>query len=220
MGDRIRMMRHGSDPRVFIRSMATRGHLGGLARSAGEAVVLMEAAGRDFIVVETVGVGQDEVDVVRLAEIVLLVLNPGSGDDVQLFKAGVMEIADIFVLNKADSPDCPELERRLSALLDYGGGEEPRPPVVKTVAVSGDGIDRLWSVLADGLRSQTPDDREERRKRRIRWLLKRIIHDKIAERIAAAVPDPEFSAMVDRVNRREIDPYTLAERILREIKEE
>ncbi|MBA7636999.1 GTPase ArgK [subsurface metagenome] len=120
LGDRIRMMRHSTDPEVFIRSMAARGYLGGLAKATGEVITILEAAGKDFILVETVGVGQDEVEVVKLADIVLVILIPGAGDEIQAFKAGIMEIADIFVLNKADSPDAGKTERQIKAMLDLG----------------------------------------------------------------------------------------------------
>ncbi len=216
LGDRIRMMRHSTDPRVFMRSMATRGYLGGLAKATAEAVVLMEAAGREFVLVETIGVGQDEVDVVRLAESVLLVLTPGTGDDVQIFKAGIMEIADIFVLNKADTPDCDALERRLAALLDTAAQDVPRPPVMKTVATSGLGIDGLWSVLLERIRSRTPDEKRQCQKRRIRWLLRDILRDRIFGKLQRLIPEAEFEAMVDRVCRGEIDPYSLADDVLRE----
>ncbi len=220
LGDRIRMMRHSADPRVFIRSMATRGFLGGLARATGDVVALLEAAGKDLVLVETVGVGQDEVEVVRLAELVLVILTPDAGDDVQIFKAGIMEIADIFVLNKADSPDSGTMERRLNALLDSGGprGAIP-PPVMKTVAPSGEGIEALWEEMQRSLRSQSPEEREQRKRRRISWMFKTILREKIAERLTDALPAAEFETLVDRICRREVDPYTLADRVLRENRE-
>jgi LAO/AO transport system kinase len=147
--------------------MATRGYLGGLARATGDVVALLEAAGKDLVLVETVGVGQDEVEVVRLAELVLVILTPDAGDDVQIFKAGIMEIADIFVLNKADSPDSGIMERRLNALLDSGGQRGVIPPLVmKTVATSGEGIEALWEEMQRSLRSQSPEEREQRQRRR------------------------------------------------------
>lgn len=220
LGDRIRMMRHSADPRVFIRSMATRGYLGGLAKATGDVVALLEAAGKDLVLVETVGVGQDEVEVVRLAELVLVILTPDAGDDVQIFKAGIMEIADIFVLNKADSPDSDTMERRLNALLDSGGprGAIP-PPVMKTVAPSGEGIEALWEEMQRSLRSQSPEEREQRQRRRISWMFKTILREKIAERLTDALLAAEFETLVDRICRREVDPYTLADRVLRENRE-
>ncbi len=220
LGDRIRMMRHSADPSVFIRSMATRGYLGGLARATGDVVALLEAAGKDLVLVETVGVGQDEVEVVRLAELVLVILTPDAGDDVQIFKAGIMEIADIFVLNKADSPDSGTMERRLNALLDSGGQRGVIPPLVmKTVATSGEGIEALWEEMQRSLRSQSPEEREQRQRRRISWRFKMILREKIAERLTDALPAAEFETLVDRICRREVDPYTLADRVLRENRE-
>jgi len=143
LGDRIRMMQHSVDPEIFIRSMATRGQLGGLAKATGEAIAVLEAAGKDFILVETVGVGQDEVEVVKLADIILVILIPGAGDEIQVFKAGIMEIADIFILNKADSPLADRTEKQLKAMLDLGLVGKTPPPVIKTVATEGKGVDKL-----------------------------------------------------------------------------
>ena len=142
LGDRIRMMCHSSNPDVFIRSMATRGHLGGLARTSGEALLLLEAAGKDYLLIETVGVGQDEVDVVKMADVIVVVLIPGAGDEIQVFKAGIMEIADVFVLNKADSPDTERAKQQINALLDLGKKEGKAPELVQTVATRGQGIGR------------------------------------------------------------------------------
>jgi len=220
LGDRIRMMRHSTDPRVFIRSMAARGYLGGVARGTADVVSLLEAAGKDLVLVETVGVGQDEVEVVRLAELVLVILTPDAGDDVQIFKAGIMEIADIFVLNKADSPDCDTLERRLDALLDSGGAKGTIPiPVMKTVAPSGEGIEDLWKEMQRSLGSRLPEEREKRRRHRISWMFKAILREKIAERLTDTLSEAEFELLVDSISRREVDPYTLADRILRESRE-
>jgi LAO/AO transport system kinase len=220
LGDRIRMMRHSADPRVFIRSMATRGHLGGLASTTGDVVALLEAAGKDLVLVETVGVGQDEVEVIRLAELILVILTPDAGDDVQIFKAGIMEIADIFVLNKADSPDCETMESRLNALLDMGAKGAPAPRVMKTVASSGEGIEALWEEIQRSRQSQSPEERERRMRLRISWTLKAILREKIADRVAETLPAAEFEAMIDRIRRREVDPYTLADQALGKIREE
>jgi len=217
LGDRIRMMQHSSDPRVFIRSMATRGHLGGLAKATGDVIVLMEAAGKDFVLVETVGVGQAEVEVVRLAELILVILTPDVGDDVQVFKAGIMEIADIFVLNKADSPQSEVMERRLKALLDLGVEGAARPPVLKTVAPTGEGIEALWEAIQDCRRAQSQEEIEKRQRRRIGWMLRTILHGKMAERLTEALPAEEFEELVERIHRRESDPYSLADQALEEI---
>jgi len=220
LGDRIRMMRHSTDPRVFIRSMAARGYLGGVARGTADVVSLLEAAGKDLVLVETVGVGQDEVEVVRLAELVLVILTPDAGDDVQIFKAGIMEIADIFVLNKADSPDCDTLERRLDALLDSGGAKCTIPiPVMKTIAPSGEGIEDLWKEMQRSLGSRSPEEREKRLRHRTSWMFKAILREKIAERLTDTLSEAEFELLVDSISRREVDPYTLADRVLRESRE-
>ena len=166
LGDRIRMMRHSTDPEIFIRSMATRGHLGGLARASGEAIAILEAAGKDFVLVETVGVGQDEVVVIKLADIVLVVLIPGVGDDIQAFKAVIMEIADIFVLNKADSPETEKTEKQIKAMLDLGFKKESLPPVVRTIATEGEGVDALLDEI-DKIKTNRDKGQEEARKKKL-----------------------------------------------------
>jgi len=159
LGDRIRMMRHASDPGVFIRSMATRGHAGGLARAAADAAAILSAAETDIVLVETVGVGQAEVEVIDLADVVLVLLTPGAGDEIQISKAGIMEIADIFVLNKSDLPGSERLEAQVGAMLDLGPSDASRPSIFKTSATEGMGIDRLVEeMLRLGVR----------RKRRVR----------------------------------------------------
>ncbi len=218
LGDRIRMMRHSIDPEVFIRSMATRGHLGGLAKTTGEAITILEAAGKDLILVETVGVGQDEVEVVKLADVVVVVLFPGTGDDIQVFKAGVMEIADIFVLNKADSPETERLERQLKAVLDIGLKKEESIPVVKTVATEGKGTERLISEIHRFISSKSREQQEAKRKRFISWMLKDIITERILREVARNIRDSEWEGYVERIFKREIDPYTVAEKLVKEVR--
>ena len=145
LGDRIRMQQHHSDTGIFIRSMASRGGRGGLARATADLALLMDAAGKDFVVIETVGVGQDEVDIADLAQVTLVVLVPGMGDDVQTIKAGIMEIADIFVINKSDLPGADRVERELQAMLSLTDG--PKPPIVRTVATEGTGIAEILSAV-------------------------------------------------------------------------
>ena len=147
LGDRIRMQRHHDDPGVFIRSMATRGATGGLARTTGDLARLMDAAGKDFVVIETVGAGQDEVEIAGLAQVTVVVLVPGMGDDVQALKAGIMEIADIFVINKADQSGADRVERELRAMLSLGDGDRPHPAIVRTVATEGTGIEELLGAV-------------------------------------------------------------------------
>jgi LAO/AO transport system kinase len=218
LGDRIRMMRHSTDPEVFIRSMAARGHLGGLAKATGEAIAILEAAGKNFILVETVGVGQDEVEVVKLADIVLVILIPGAGDEIQIFKAGIMEIADIFVLNKADSSATEKTERQLQAMLDLGFEAKTRPPVVKTVATEGKGVEALVSEIDKLVKSKSQEFITSRKKRLISWMLRDIISDKIYQAVSQNIPESEFESLVERIYKREIDPYTVADEIVGRLK--
>ncbi len=220
LGDRIRMMRHSTDHNVFIRSMATRGHLGGLARASGEAISILEASGKDIIIVETVGVGQDEVEVVRLADIVLVVLIAGVGDDIQAFKAGIMEIADIFVLNKADSPESDRTERQVKAMLDLGIDKEKIPPIVKTIATKGKGINSLIEEIGDLSHIQGKKVRAIRKRRLLTGILKEIVAEKIYQLIGEHILSEEFEGFIDRIHKKEIDPYTLADEIVDRIKKE
>ncbi len=218
LGDRIRMMRHSTDPEVFIRSMAARGHLGGLAKATGEAITILEAAGKDFILVETVGVGQDEVEVVKLADIVLVILIPGAGDEIQAFKAGIMEIADIFVLNKADSPDAGKTERQIKAMLDLGFEGDTIPPIVKTVATEGEGVEPLIIEIDKLVGSKSQEFKDSRKKRLISWMLRDIISEKIYQVVSQNIPESEFESLVERIFKREIDPYTVADEIVGRLK--
>jgi len=218
LGDRIRMMRHSTDPEVFIRSMAARGYLGGLAKATGEVITILEAAGKDFILVETVGVGQDEVEVVKLADIVLVILIPGAGDEIQAFKAGIMEIADIFVLNKADSPDAGKTERQIKAMLDLGFEGETMPPIVKTVATEGEGVDPLINEIDKLVGSKSQEFKDSRKKRLISWMLRDIISEKIYQVVSQNIPESEFESLVERIFKREIDPYTVADEIVGRLK--
>lgn len=218
LGDRIRMMRHSNDPGIFIRSMATRGHLGGLAKATGEAIAILEASGKDIVLVETVGVGQDEVEVVKFADIILVVLVPGAGDEIQIFKAGIMEIADIFVLNKSDSPGTEQTERQLKAMLDLGLKERNVPSVVKTVATEEKGIDDLFYELKKIMSGRDKELQAVRKKRLIAWMLKDIINQKLYRAVSQNIRDSEFDELVDKIYKREIDPYTLADQIIEKIK--
>ena len=218
LGDRIRMMRHSLDPDVFIRSMATRGHLGGLAKATGEAIAVFEAAGKRLVLVETVGVGQDEVEVVKLADIVLVVLTPGQGDDIQAFKAGIMEIADIFVLNKADSPGADTLEKQLKAMLELGHKDKRIPAVIRTVATEGKGTEELAAAVEDFRRQSDGGLRETRKKRLIHWLLLDTLQAKLLDLIRGGLSADEFDDHVEKIYRKESDPYTAADSILARLK--
>jgi LAO/AO transport system kinase len=214
LGDRIRMMRHSADPGIFIRSMATRGHLGGLTKASGEAIAILEASGKDIVLVETVGVGQDEVEVVKFADIILVVLIPGVGDEIQAFKAGLMEIADIFVINKADSPEADKTEKQIRAMLELGLKDRPIPPVVKTVATDGKGIQTLSEEIERVLSARDHELQASRKKKLISWMLKDIISNKLYRDVSDNIRDSEFEDLIARIFRREVDPYTAADQII------
>jgi LAO/AO transport system kinase len=214
LGDRIRMMRHSTDREVFIRSMATRGHLGGLAKATGEAIAIFEAAGKNYVLVETVGVGQDEVEVVKLADLVVVVLTPGAGDEIQAFKAGIMEIGDIFVINKADHPGAEKMERQLQAMLELGCPRKPGPSLVKTVATRGKGTEALLSEISRLASFREGSWREERRKKLLAWMLRDITKERILELISRGIPESVFSELVDRIYHRETDPYSVADELI------
>jgi LAO/AO transport system kinase len=219
LGDRIRMMRHSMDKDVFIRSMATRGHLGGLSKASSEAITVLEAGGKDLILVETVGVGQDEVEVVKLADMILVILTPGTGDEIQAFKAGIMEIADIFVLNKADSPETEKVERQLKAMLDLGLNKEGIPPIIKTVATTGQNVDSLVKQIESFAVNQKEELKIARKKRLILWMLRDIIREKIDQLINQNIKESEFNDYVNQIYKREMDPYTLSEDLIRNLKD-
>ena len=219
LGDRIRMMRHSIDSDVFIRSMATRGHLGGLAKATGEVIAILEAAGKDYVLVETVGVGQDEVEVVKLADLVLVVLTPDAGDEIQAFKAGIMEIADVLIINKADHPGAEKMERQLRAMLDLGLADKDRPSVIRTVATKGKGIEGILSEVDRLLGKRDRGFQELRRKRLLGWMLRDVIREKIDWLISRDLPDSVFEEYVDQIYHRRIDPYTVADRLVARLQE-
>lgn len=221
LGDRIRMQDRALDEGVYIRSMATRGHMGGLALATGDVLAVLDAAGFDVILVETVGVGQDEVDIVKEAATVLVLMVPGMGDDIQAIKAGIMEIADVFVINKADREGVDRVERELMAALALAGEEASwTPPVVKTVATRGEGIGDLLDAVAAHGRHLEGDPRSAGRLRaRLREKFRDILAERFLEglcrsRLAPGVED----ALIDSFLRRQSDPYTAAEEILRRLR--
>ncbi len=216
LGDRVRMMRHSGDPGVFIRSMATRGFLGGLSRATGDVLDLLDAFGRDVIIVETVGVGQDEIDVTRLADSVLVVLVPGMGDDIQAIKAGILEIADQFVVNKADRDGADklvgELEQMLRLSLDDG---RPRPPVLKTIATRGEGIDELVAAIEEHLsRPESAERRAARRRERARARLEDILREAVLRQLREGYGSEDWEGLVRDLAARRVDPYSAADRVL------
>jgi LAO/AO transport system kinase len=210
LGDRVRMQAHAQDAQVFIRSMATRGHLGGLARATNDAALVLDAAGKDFVAIETVGVGQDEVEIARTADVSIVVLVPGMGDDVQTLKAGVMEIADIFVVNKADREGTDRTVAEVESLLGlhmYGEGEW-RPPILRTQAATGEGLDALADTIAR-FREQASKV-ETRRRARAEAQLRAILAARLLREIESRVSAIEMQSLVDRIAARKVDPYSAA----------
>ncbi len=209
LGDRVRMQEHATDPDVFIRSMATRGHLGGMALAAPEAVRILDAAGYDVVVVETVGVGQAEVDVAAATDTAVVVLAPGLGDAVQMAKAGILEIADVFVVNKADRDGAAEVVRELRQMLHMGAEREWEPPVVTTTATTGEGLEALWGEI-ERHRAWATTSGELGRKRRVRLL--REVEALAAERFraAAAARLERDQTLADALDGRRLDPYRVA----------
>jgi LAO/AO transport system kinase len=216
LGDRVRMQAQAGDEGVFIRSMATRGHLGGLSRATHEAACVLDAAGKDWVVIETVGVGQDEVDIVRTADIAIVVLVPGTGDEVQALKAGIMEIADIFVVNKSDRDGADRLVASIEAMqaLDDAGPGAWRPPIVRTQATTGQGVaDLLASVEA--FRAHTAPARRDRRRARHEHRLRELLAERFLEHVDRRVLAPgELDTVLTQITDRGLDPYTAANGIL------
>ena len=217
LGDRIRLSDHFLDAGVFIRSMASRGALGGLSEAALQTALLMDASGRDVVLVETVGAGQAEVDIVDHADTVVLVLMPGSGDSVQALKAGVMEIPDVIVVNKADHPLTTTMVRELRSVLALGPRDGWQVPVLSTEATRGEGVDELLETLAEHRAHIEADGTlAERRRRHLRSEVLAIATTRIRRELAARVADdPRFGELLDRVVARELDPASAAAEILR-----
>src|ERR1700752_87835 len=223
LGDRIRMQTLGLDDGVFIRSMATRGNLGGLARATVDAVAILDAAGYSKIVVETVGVGQDEVEVVKAAAISVVVLVPGMGDDIQAIKAGIMEIGDIFVINKADKEGVYATEKELESLLSLASRDDGwDPPIVKTVATEGKGIADLATAIERFSQARREASTSDNRRRAIaRWRIVELLR----ERLLASVFESDSSVatlerMADEVATRRRDPYSAVEEIIQASKKQ
>jgi LAO/AO transport system kinase len=217
LGDRIRMQGHATDSGIFIRSMATRGYLGGLAQATGDTALLLDAAGKQMILIETVGVGQGEIEIVRMADCTLVVLMPGMGDDVQNLKAGLMEIGDIFVLNKSDREGADRFEQQLRAILQLVPERDGwKPPVVRTVATENKGIDELARQI-DAFRAHF-EESNDRRAREVahwrEWLL-RLLETRLMERVAGShLSERELDALAAQVAERKKDPYAAVNEIL------
>jgi LAO/AO transport system kinase len=215
LGDRIRMRQHFSDPGIYIRSMATRGSLGGLARTTADVALVLDAAGRDLVLIETVGVGQDEIDIVRLADITVVILVPGMGDDVQTIKAGIMEIADIFVINKVDHDGAERVEREIRAMQSLSiRADQWTPPIVKTVASEGRGI----TELAEAISSYESHQQKQglislRRIQNWEVRLLEMLRDTLLQRARAALSKDELSQLAAQVAEHKRDPYSVVEEI-------
>jgi LAO/AO transport system kinase len=217
LGDRVRMGEHALDDGVFIRSMATRGHLGGLAVAAPEAVRVLAAAGYPWVILETVGVGQAEIDVVDQADTTLVVVTPGWGDAVQANKAGLMEIADVFVVNKADRPGAEDTTRDLDRMLDMSPVAGWRPPLLCTTATTGAGVGDVWQAVVDH-RDHLAASGElgERRRRRALEEVTRLVAARLLDRARAVTSGARAAELAEAVARGDVDPWTAAEELLGE----
>jgi LAO/AO transport system kinase len=216
LGDRIRLSEHFLDPGIFIRSMATRGSLGGLAEAALQAALLMDASGKDDVLLETVGVGQGEIDVVDHADTIVLALMPGSGDSIQALKAGVMEIPDVIVVNKCEHPLADTMVREVKSVLALGPDRSWRVPVVRTEATKGEGISELVETI-DAHRRHIEEEGTltERRARNLRAEVLGIAAARLRRELSErAAEDPDWAGLLDRVVKREIDPATAARKLL------
>jgi LAO/AO transport system kinase len=215
LGDRVRMGQHDLDDGVFIRSMATRGHLGGLAVATPEAVRVLGAAGFDWVLVETVGVGQVEVEVAGQADTTVVVVNPGWGDAVQAAKAGLMEIADVFVVNKADRPGAAEARRDLERLLDMSASGDWRPPVLAAVAESDEGVAEVWAGVGRHRQHlETSGELGERRRRRAAEEITRLVGVRLMEQARAATIGERAATLAAEVAAGRLDPWSAADQLL------
>jgi LAO/AO transport system kinase len=221
LGDRVRMQEHATDPEVYIRSMATRGHLGGLAWAAPQAIRVLDAAGCDVVLVETVGVGQSEVEIAAQADTTMVLLAPGMGDGIQAAKAGILEIGDVYVVNKADRDGADATARELNHMLGLGESRQPgdwRPPIVKTVAARGEGVDEVVEALEK--HRAWMEERGElaaRRRRRAANEIETIAVTALRERLGSVHGDSHIDALAERVVNGETDPYAAADELLAQL---
>jgi LAO/AO transport system kinase len=215
LGDRVRMSGHATDPGVFIRSMATRGQLGGLAAAAPQAIRVLDASGTPWILVETVGVGQVELDIAGATDTTVVVVTPGWGDGVQANKAGLLEVADVFVVNKADRPGADAAVKDLVAMLDLAPPQPWSPPIVETVATTGEGVDELWhAVLAHHAHLVERGLLELRRRERLHDEIRAMVRDQMVRRADECCRGPRFAAVVDEHTKGAFDPHRVAELIV------
>jgi LAO/AO transport system kinase len=215
LGDRVRMQDHALDEDVFIRSMATRGHLGGLSLAVPDAVRVLGGAGFPAVLIETVGVGQMEVEVASAADTTVVVVNPGWGDSMQANKAGLLEIADLFVINKADRPGAREARRDLDQMLDLSQLGNWRPPIIETVAQSGEGVEGLWDAIAEHRGYLLASgEMDQRRRRRAREELRKVVQERLVEHVEQVADGATFAEQVDALYENATDPYSAAEVLL------
>lgn len=218
LGDRVRMQDHATDPGVFIRSMATRGHLGGLSLSTPEAIRMLDAVGRKWILVETVGVGQVEVEIAGKADTTVVVLNPGWGDSVQANKAGLMEIADVFVINKADRKGVEETRRDVEQMLELSDLDHDawRPPIIATVGNTGEGVPALWDAIVEHRQTiESSGELVKRRQFRLREELREIIARRLEQRAREICTGDRWETLQQDVLDRRIDPWSAADEMLK-----
>ena len=218
LGDRVRMQDHATDPGVFIRSMATRGHLGGLSLSTPEAIRMLDAVGRSWILVETVGVGQVEVEIAGKADTTVVVLNPGWGDSVQANKAGLMEIADIFVINKADRKGVEETRRDIEQMLELSDlpHEAWRPPIIATIGNTGEGVPALWDAVLEHRQAiETTGELKSRRDFRLREELREIVARRLEQRAREICTGEVWDGLQTQVLDKTLDPWSAADEMLR-----
>ncbi len=220
LGDRIRMQQHFSDPGIYIRSMATRGSLGGLARTTADVAMVLDASGRDLVMIETVGVGQDEIDIVRVADITVVILVPGMGDDVQTIKAGIMEIADIFVINKSDHEGAERVEREIRALQSLAvRADNWTPPIVKTVATAGSGVKEAAATISE-YESYLQKQNLLARRRIQNWetRLLEMLRDRLLEEARSLMSDGDLSRLAAEIAEHKRDPYAVVEGVVSQVR--
>ena len=215
LGDRLRMQSHSHDPDVFIRSMGSRGSLGGLSHATYEAALILDACGKDIVLIETVGVGQSEVDIVKIADTVCLVLVPGMGDDIQIMKAGIMEIADVFVVNKADRDGADKIVREVNVMLDLMGERSWRPPIHKTMAEKGEGVGDAVAALTEH-RSylQKTEEGRKRKWRRLELEVEEIMRREISRVVESSWSERKTVELLNGLAERTLDPYSVAGELL------
>jgi LAO/AO transport system kinase len=219
LGDRIRLADHFTDPEVFIRSMGTRGHLGGLAEATLQAVLVLDAAGKELVFVETVGAGQSEVEVIGIADTVVLVLMPGSGDSVQALKAGIMEIPDVIAINKMDHPAAKTMLNEVRSILSLDRERAWRPPIVLTEATRGENVDTLWEKIAEHRAYLESNGLlEQRRRKKLAGEVFAVASGRAKTHLERAVEgDPELQRLLDEVQRRELDPLSAVREIMEKV---